>query len=251
MEQLSEVLDENTPITAGDIKSKIEESILQIFKSSGEFLTSAISSFSSFFSILLLLPVYIIFMLMLRKRLVLFVKKSFGLPRQNKILSFFEDSRKGMMNYLKGLGLVILIIAVLNSIGLAVIGLEYSILIGTFSALLIIIPYVGVAVGALIPIAVAILTKDNYLYAVSVAILYGIVQFLEGNFITPKLMGDTINLNPLAILVFLVLMSSIGGIIGMIVAVPLLNLIKLALQNSPSLETWAILLENSDENSSV
>jgi len=247
VEEVAETLEKNFSLDFSDLKAKLKQNFSEILKSGTAMIGSTFSAFTSFFSLIFLIPIYVIFMLITRDRLVKFTTENYNEKDQKFIANFYKEARIGMLNYFKGLSFVILIVGFLNTIGLLIIGIEFAFLLGTFSALLIVIPYIGVIVGALLPVAVAFITKDSLSYPIAVAALYAVVQFLEGNVITPKLMSGEVNLNPLAIIIFLVFMGGLGGILGLVVAVPLLALIKVALSNSPKYNSWAILLKSSSD----
>ena len=106
------------------------------------------------------------------------------------------------------------------------------------------IPYVGITIGATFPALVALLTKDSGWYALGVIAVHGIVQFLEGNFITPKITGSKISINALAAIVALLVGGKIWGIAGMILAVPTVGILKILISYSTSLKPFVILLED-------
>jgi predicted PurR-regulated permease PerM len=137
-----------------------------------------------------------------------------------------------------------LIAAVLNSIGLLLLGIEHAIFFGFLSGTLTMIPYVGITIGAALPTLVALVTKDSGWYAVGVIAVHSVVQFLEGNFITPKITGSKISINALAAIVALLVGGKIWGIAGMILAVPAVGILKILLSYSTSLKPFVILLED-------
>lgn len=193
-------------------------------------------------------PIYIFFLLLYRNNLYRFFKELF---RENNLAngkSLLDDAKSVLQAYLKGPFFVILVIAILTSTGLFLLGIKYALVIGLISALLTLIPFIGVVMSALIPISVALVTKDSVWYAVGVAGIYALVQFLEGNIITPKIMGNTVNINPLVIIVALVLMGALTGIVGMILTIPILAVIKVVTNHYPHLKAWQILLEEKAEN---
>jgi predicted PurR-regulated permease PerM len=147
-------------------------------------------------------------------------------------------------NYISGLILVIAIIAILNTTGLLILGIKYAVFLGILSALLTIIPYIGIVLGSILPILVALLTKDSLLYAAGVIAIFGLVQFLEGNFITPKIIGSKVNVNPLSAIIALIVGGAVWGIAGMILAIPILGIIQIILSNNKDLKPFASLISN-------
>lgn len=146
--------------------------------------------------------------------------------------------------YISGLTIVVLIAGALNSIGLLALGIDHAIFFGFFSGALTLIPYVGITIGATLPALLALVTKDSLWYAVGVVAVHAAVQFLEGNFITPKITGSKISVNALAAILALLIGNLLLGIAGMILAVPAVGILKILLANSTSLKPFVILLED-------
>lgn len=206
---------------------------------------SAIGATTGLIAALILIPVYMVLILLYRGKMVRFVRVLD--ERRNSDLSRATlEAKEVAQSYLSGLGWVILIIATLNSTGLWIIGIKYALFFGVLSALLTVIPYVGTTLGATIPVLFALLTKDSYWYAVAVAGLYMFVQFLEGNFITPFVVGRAVNINPLAAILSLLLAAQLWGIIGMIIAIPMMAMFEIVLQHSRDFNHFTIILRNKD-----
>jgi len=146
--------------------------------------------------------------------------------------------------YISGLTIVVLIAGTLNSIGLLALGIDHAIFFGFFSGALTLIPYVGITIGATLPALLALITKDSAWYAVGVVAVHAAVQFLEGNFITPKITGSKISVNALAAILALLIGNLLLGIAGMILAVPAVGILKIFVANSTSLKPFVILLED-------
>ncbi|MGI8892133.1 MAG: AI-2E family transporter [Bacteroidia bacterium] len=144
--------------------------------------------------------------------------------------------------YIAGLGIVILILAVLNTIGLLIIGIEQAVFFGVLAALLNLIPYIGSALGSIFPIIMALLTKDSLWYAVAVAGVMLFNQFLENNFLTPNIVGSKVKINPLAAILAILIGGMVWGVAGMVLFIPLLGILKVVLDNVPSMKPYADLI---------
>src|SRR5690606_11263493 len=107
-----------------------------------------------------------------------------------------------------------------------VLGIPYAVFFGVLAALLAVIPYVGVLLGSVPPVLIALLMTDSLFYPAAVIVLFVVVQTLEGNFITPKIVGDQVSINPLAAIVALVTGGFVWGAIGMILSIPIVGVIK-------------------------
>jgi predicted PurR-regulated permease PerM len=213
-----------------------------ILKSSGSIFSGAVNTTSSIFSFLTLVPIYVFFILLYQDNFKLFFSRVTPSDAEENYLKVVTQVREVVQSYIGGMGVVILIIATLNCIGLFALGIQYALFFGIFSAILTVIPYIGIAIGALLPTLFALVTKDSLAYPLGVIILYAVIQFLEGNFITPKIVGDKVNINPLAAIVALIIGGSIWGVIGMILAIPVTGILQILLYRSEKTKSFAILL---------
>lgn len=217
-----------------------------LIRSGGVLFSGAVSFTSSILSFFGILPIYIFLILFYRSSFKRFLEH-FDLDQEEagrkepNAIQRIKDLSQG---YLIGLIFVIAIIAVLNTTGLLLLGIKLAIPLGIFSALLTIIPYVGVVVGASMPVLIALLTEDSLWYPVGVIAIYSFVQFLEGNFITPKVIGSKVDINPLAAIVGLLAGGMLWGIVGMILAIPSLGILKVLCEEVQDLRPFALLLNN-------
>src|SRR5690606_28990451 len=138
--------------------------------------------------------------------------------------------------------------AVLNTIGLMILGIEYAWFFGILAAMLTIFPYVGIFIGSLIPALFALATKDSAWFALGVVLWFQLVQTLEGNFITPKIVGGKASLNPLVSLLSFFLGGMLFGISGMILALPLLAMLKVVFDAMPQTSPYGFLLSEPDDS---
>ncbi len=214
-----------------------------------QLLHDAIQNFSSYAGQLLVstsylvyffvqVPVYIFLFLLYRGRF----KEYLLVLRPDSDLKWKDEIQGVVRAYISGLSLVVFIAGVMNSIGLLILGIPHAIFFGFLSGMLTMIPYVGISIGASLPAIIALLTKDSAWYAVGVIGVHAFVQFLESNFITPKITGSKISINALAAIIALLIGGKIWGIAGMILAVPLVGILKILLAYSPALKPLVILL---------
>jgi predicted PurR-regulated permease PerM len=112
--------------------------------------------------------------------------------------------------------------------------LKYAILLGFAIGFLNVIPYVGVLIGSLLPIIIALVTKDSVMYAVGALGVCLITQFLENNFITPKIVGSSVSVNPLASIAALIGFGLMWGVVGMVLAIPITGMLKIVCDSIPS-----------------
>ncbi len=197
----------------------------------------------SIFADVVLIPLYIFFFLIYRKFFKSFIYRAFSKDgntlRAKTILSKLYDVQQ---NYLIGLFIVMGIVGILNSIGLLILGIDNAIFFGFLAALLLLIPYIGIIIGSLLPAIVALATKDSLLYPVLVIAIFGFIQFLEGNFITPKITGSKVSINAFVAILSIILFSMLWGIAGMIVALPVIASLKVVFDTIPELKPYGFLI---------
>ncbi|SEN51011.1 protein of unknown function DUF20 [bacterium A37T11] len=134
------------------------------------------------------------------------------------------------------------IVAILNTIGLFILGVQYAWFFGTLASLLMLLPYIGIAIGSILPALFAIATKDSYWYAIGVVGWFQVVQFLEGNVITPNIVGGKVSINPLMAIIAIFLGGMLFGLAGLILALPIMAVIKVLFDAIPSMKAFGFLI---------
>lgn len=125
-----------------------------------------------------------------------------------------------LAQYLRGQLLVMLLLASYYSVGLAVAGFDVALPVGLLTGLLVFIPYIGFGLGLLLAILAAILQFDSAYGLIAVAIVYGLGQFIESFYLTPRLVGERIGLHPLAVIFALLAFGQLFGFVGVLLALP-------------------------------
>lgn len=210
--------------------------------SGGAVVGTAVSSTTTMLGNLVLMPLYMFFLLYYRAMFRQFFYEVFSQVKKVKINEVLQKIYGVVHSYLSGLLIVTLIVGTLNSIGLLALGIPSAIFFGFLAALLLIIPYIGILIGAILPIIVALVTKESSMYAVGVAGLFFFIQLLEGNFITPYIVGSKISVNPLAAVLGLLLGGALWGIAGMALALPVTAILKVVFDAVEGLNPYGRLL---------
>jgi predicted PurR-regulated permease PerM len=146
--------------------------------------------------------------------------------------------------YLVGMFILVVIIGLANSIGLLIIGVDNPFLFGFLGATLAIIPYIGTVAGAVIPFIYAFVSYDSPWVALAVVILFWFVQLISDNFLTPKIIGGSLNLNALTALLSLIIGASVWGIAGMVLFLPFAAMFKVLCEEFDELKPLALLIGN-------
>lgn len=197
---------------------------------------------------LALIPLYMFFMLYYRTFFCNFLYGLLGKTEKKRINLILYRIYDVIHNYLAGIFIVMVIVGSMNTLGLLLLGIKYAVFFGFFAALLLLIPYIGVMIGSALPIMMALVTKDSPMYAVGVGAVFFTIQFLEGNFITPYVVGSKISINPLMAILGLLLGGMLWGIPGMILALPMVAILKVILDHSERLKAFGYVLGDPDSH---
>lgn len=220
--------------------------ITQMFNGSGsgafEMLRTMISA-SAFSTVLMvLIPVYSVLILYYREIWVKVLLRLFPGERKESLDEILSLTITAYYNFIKGMGLVYLIVGILNSIGLLLLGVPHAILFGFIASVLTFIPYVGIMIGSLLPMAMAWITYDSVWYPIGIVAIFAFVQYLEANIIFPLAVSNRLNVNTLVMLLSIFVGGLLWGMAGMILFVPFAGILKLVADHSPKLKTLSLVL---------
>ena len=197
-------------------------------------------------SIMILIPVYLFMFLLYRDHFTQFCIRLFKEQKATRVVEVVSDLRRVIQQYISGVLKVMLILAVMNAIAFYALGIKHALFFAVFAAILNIIPYVGPLIGSIVPITYALLTKDSLWYPVGVLIAMNVIQTIEGNFLTPKIVGSNVSLNPITSLLALLIGGALWGVVGMILFIPATAILKKLLELSPATEVYGFLLGEED-----
>ncbi|MDR6843722.1 AI-2E family transporter [Flavobacterium granuli] len=240
--------EKSTGISSKDIIGSNDLEIKEIAKQNSTNIMDFVATSGSILGDFVLSPLYMFLFLLYRNFLVSFIYKATArVCNKTKMRFILNGIYKVQQNYLSGLIMVMAIVGILNSLGLFLLGIEHALFFGFLAALLLLIPYIGIIIGSLLPALIAFATKDSYWYAVGVIAIFGFIQFLEGNLITPKITGSKVSLNAFVSILSIILFSMLWGIPGMILALPITASLKVIFDNSEKMKPMGILLGEAKE----
>jgi predicted PurR-regulated permease PerM len=173
----------------------------------------------------LFIPLYVFYLLRDQAEIESTWKKYIPLhpsPWKEEFVFVLGEINRYLIVFFRGQVIVALALGVLTSMGLLVIGLPYGILLGMLTGVLSIVPYLGVVIGLTSAFLIALVQPDGgWGLVVGVGIVFAVVQFLEGFFISPKIMGNRTGLHPLTVILAILVWSHLlGGIVGAVLAIP-------------------------------
>ena len=212
-----------------DTESQLYRSLVSIGETlqskGGAVLNSVLSSFSGLINVLVLIflvPVVTFYLLMDWDRMVAQIDKLLPRDHAPMIRDLSKQIDRTLAAFIRGQGTVVLIMGAYYGIGLMLIGLNFGLLVGFTAGLISFIPYVGAVIGGGLAFGLAIFQfwGDWIWLAAVVAVFFG-GQFIEGNILTPNLVGGSVGLHPVWLIFALSVFGAIFGFVGMLVAVPM------------------------------
>lgn len=229
-------------VEPGDLTQKFKELSNKALSNAGTYLTAAFGSVGGILAGLIIVPLFSFFLLYYRDFFREFFFHAFKSTPQDKVHETLNKIYTVVQSYLLGLVTVMAIVAILNTIGLMILGVEYAWFFGTLASLLMLLPYIGIAIGSILPALFALATRDSYWYAIGVVAWFQVVQFLEGNLITPNIVGGKVSINPLMAVIAILLGGMLFGLAGLILALPLTAVIKVLFDAMPSMKAFGFLI---------
>ena len=201
--------------------SKISEKLVSIATSIAQ---GVVSSISSTASVLVTMPFVLFFLLKDASHFNKFVISLLPKKLEKPVAETIDEIDDKVGSYIQGQMLVSLCIGVMLFIGYNIIGLHYAFSLATIAAFLSIVPYLGPVI-AITP-AMLVAASTSWVMVVKILVVWGIVQFLEGNIISPNIMGRSMNMHPLTVIFVILIGVNIAGVVGAILGIPVYSILK-------------------------
>ena len=206
------------PASGSEIATKAAGWIAKLLQS---ILTGGLALFN-LMSLLVITPLVTFYMLNDWDRMV--ARIDGWVPRDHlaTVRTIAADINRAMAGFIRGQGTVCLTLGIFYAIALIIAGLNFGLLIGLTAGLLSFIPFVGAAVGGVLAIATALVQFwPDYIQILIIAAIFAAGQFVEGNFLSPKLVGRSIGVHPVWLMFALLAFGYLFGFAGILLAVPM------------------------------
>jgi predicted PurR-regulated permease PerM len=218
-ERFPEVIDETSPVRQS--LASIGETIQA---RGGELLQQLLSSAAGVVNVLVFLvvvPVVAFYMLLDWDRMVARIDELLPRDHAPTIRHLASEIDRTLASFVRGQGTVCLILGTFYAVALMVVGLQFGLVVGLLAGLLTFIPYVGALVGGALSVGLALFQFwGDWWLIVIVAAIFQVGQMVEGNILTPKLVGSSVGLHPVWLIFALSAFGTLFGFVGMLVAVP-------------------------------
>ena len=220
-----DLLPETLQDTVDDATGKIND----IAVSAGSLLFKFIQSVFQGIFVLVLVPFFLVYMLKDHEKFAPFVSSFAKGEKKTWIRKTLADIDDTLRSYIQGQLFVSFLVGLMLLIGYFAIGLKYALLLAIFGMMMNVIPFLGPYISV-IPAIIIALTQEPKL-AIYVAIIMLVAQQIESNFITPNVMGKSLDIHPLTVITVILAAGNIAGLWGIILAIPTYAVIKVILKN--------------------
>ncbi len=207
------------------LRQSLDAVALTIQSRGGELLDRALTSAASLLNVLVLFviaPVVAVYLLLDWDRMIARIDEL--LPRDHApvIRRLSGEIDATLASFIRGMGTVCLILGTYYAVALMLVGLQFGLVVGFVAGILTFIPYVGALVGGALAVGLALFQFwGDWLWVLLIAGIFQLGQIVEGNILTPKMVGDSVGLHPVWLILALTVFGSLFGFVGMLVAVPL------------------------------
>lgn len=169
---------------------------------------------------LFLIPIVLFYLLLDWHRVIARIGETVPRRWSPQVTEMATEADQLLAQYLRGQLLVMFLLAAYYSAGLAIAGFDIALPVGMLTGLLVFIPYIGFGLGLVLAIVAALLQFDGWYGLAAVAVVYGIGQFIESFYLTPRLVGERIGLHPLTVIFALLAFGQLFGFVGILLALP-------------------------------
>jgi predicted PurR-regulated permease PerM len=211
-----------------DTESPLRQSLVSIGETikarGGELLNTVLSSAAGIINIVMLfviVPVVAVYLLLDWDNMVARIDELLPRDHAPTIRKLAKDIDGTLASFIRGMGTVCIILGTYYAVALMVIGLQFGLVVGFIAGLVTFIPYLGALIGGALAIGLALFQFwGDWLSIGLVAGVFMLGQVIEGNVLTPKLVGSSVGLHPVWLILALSIFGTLFGFVGMLVAVP-------------------------------
>ena len=236
--QLQQWLSSNFNVSVEKQQQALDEAL----NNSKALLGSAVGGLLGTIGLIVLIPIYVFLLLFYKTLIINFFHEVFAEENTVKVSEVLGETKSAIQSYMVGLLLEALVVAVLNSVALLLLGVEYAILLGVIGALLNMLPYIGGIIAIALPVIISAVTKDGFTTPLLIVGAYTLIQFIDNNFLVPFLVSSRVKINAFFSVVVVLLGGALWGVAGMFLSIPFVAIIKIIFDRLPEMKPWGKLL---------
>jgi predicted PurR-regulated permease PerM len=238
---LQSFLSQNLNISRKKQMVEVSNQTINLLKNSGGIISTTFGTAIHGITTMIIVPIFVFFFLYYRQFFSDFLSRVFPTTEPETLKGIMHKTGSVVQSYLVGLLAVMFIVALLCCVGFWWIGVDYFMFFGCLTGILLVIPYIGIWIGAALPVILTLISLGPN-YALGLMAWVAFVQFVEANFITPMVIGSKVSMNPMVAMLALLAGEMIWGIPGLILALPLTAILKVIFDHVPALKAYGFLL---------
>ncbi|RZM24031.1 MAG: AI-2E family transporter [Pedobacter sp.] len=196
-----------------------------------------------------LVLVYMFLFLLYRSHIKKFILKLVPGGEKGKADGVVHQVGKVAQRYLSGLASMIVVLWIMYGIGFSIVGVESAIFFAVLCGILEIIPFVGNLTGTSVTLLAVLAQGGDSRMVIGVLITYALVQFIQTYILEPLIVGEQVNINPLFTILAIVMGEMIWGVAGMVLAIPLIGMLKIVCDHVPDLQPYGFLIGTEKQRS--
>jgi len=228
-------------LPASQVKNYLDSATSNTLNHTSTLLGSTFSTLGSTIIYLVLIPIYTFLLLLYRSMIVSFLIKSFSEKHSPVVHTILDKTKAVIKGYIVGLGIEMLIVALMIFVGFTLLGVKYALLLAVIVAVLNLIPYLGIFTALLLSVLITF-TTDSAGTVLGVAIVVVCTHLIDSNFLLPKVVGSKVKINALVTILGVILGEHLWGIAGMFLAIPIIALLKVIFDSVEALNAWGFIL---------
>lgn len=241
LEQLIRWLSSTFNIAELKILAWLESAKAETMSNSTAFVGRTLGTISGALVLVFLIPVYIFLIIYYKSRLLEFIAMISKDTRHHIVTEVLSESQTLIQRHLTGILLEAVAVAVLNAVGLLVIGIDYAVLIAIIGAILNMIPFIGGLVAICLPVFMALVTRSPA-EAFWVLVLYVSVLVVDNYFLFPRIVSSRVKVNALVSIASVLVGGSLWGIPGMFLSLPIIAIMKVIFDRVEPLKPFGHLI---------
>jgi predicted PurR-regulated permease PerM len=203
---------------------------------------NTISSFTDIIINAILIPIYTFLILLYRNLFIKFLYKIAREKNESVLRDILTQVKIVVQSYVIGLFIEMGIVGLLTTGSLMLLGVEYALLLGVITAILNLIPYIGILIAAFVTLLATLVNSNEISILLGVIGVSVLIQFIDNNILVPKIVGNKVRINALVSMVGVVVGGAIAGIAGMFLAIPLIAILKIIFDRIEVLAPWGYLM---------
>ncbi|WP_036126453.1 AI-2E family transporter, partial [Lysinibacillus sphaericus] len=201
-----------------DMVKTVRETAANVAQGVATGITGFLSTLTGIVLSLVTVPFILFYLLKEGEKLPKFMLKVCPPRMRKEVTEIFHDMDKQISSYIQGQILVSMCIGAMVTIGFLIIGMKYALLLGFLAMITSVVPYLGPVIAITPAVIIALVTSP--LMLIKLAIVWTIVQLIEGKFISPQIMGKSLSIHPITIIFVLLTAGSLFGVPGVILGIP-------------------------------